>query len=51
MTSSKSPEKNHAGSVGKKHISIRHSIKIYEFFMVFEKCGRKKVFNAMHLPL
>jgi hypothetical protein len=51
MTSSKSPEKNDAGSVGKKHISIRHSIKMYEFLMVFEKCGRKKVFNAMYLPL
>ena len=51
MTRSNSLEKKDAGSVGKKHISVIHSVKIYEFLMVFEKCGRGKIFNAEYLSL
>ena len=41
--------KNYVGSVENKHISLRHWVKMYEFFIVFEKCDKEETFNTVCL--
>ena len=43
--------KNYAYFVRNKYISLRHWVKIYEFFIVFEKCDREEFFKAVYLFL
>ena len=42
---------NYTGSMEKKYISLRHSVKLNGFFMVPQKCDTEEFLNAVYLPL